>query len=159
MGRREPDRRRAWPGAEAPGAVGEVPAKPLDRLRKGRMGIVEVLSVRGIPLRVYGHIRSNRAGCPYIPVELEHSRSSRLSPDPATVLVGVSEAIRIWCRSPGWSRWQLRLAESADLYDRRDGLTVPSANAAAKATAVVGRMLAGADPIDELDLLSTTPLR
>lgn len=47
----------------------------------------------------------------------------------------------------------LRLAESAGLHDLLDGLTVPSASAAAKATSVVGGMLAGADSIDDLDLL------
>jgi len=47
----------------------------------------------------------------------------------------------------------LRLAETAGLYDLLDGLSVPSPNAAAKATCVVGGMLAGADSIDDLDLL------
>ena len=47
----------------------------------------------------------------------------------------------------------LRLAESAGLYDLLDGLSVPSPNAAAKTAAVVGGMLAGADSIDDLDLL------
>ena len=47
----------------------------------------------------------------------------------------------------------LRLAESAGLYDLLDGLSVPSANAAAKTAAVLGGMLAGADSIDDLDLL------
>ncbi len=47
----------------------------------------------------------------------------------------------------------LRLAESAGFYDLLDGLTVPSANAAAKTAAVVGGMLVGADCIDDLDLL------
>lgn len=47
----------------------------------------------------------------------------------------------------------LRLAESAGLYDLLDGVTVPSANATAKTAAVVGGMLAGADSIEDLDLL------
>lgn len=47
----------------------------------------------------------------------------------------------------------LRLAESAGFYDRLDDLTVPSSNASAKAASVVGGMLAGADSIDDLDLL------
>ena len=47
----------------------------------------------------------------------------------------------------------LRLAESAGLHDLLDGLTVPSPNASAKAVSVVGGMLAGADSIDDLDLL------
>ncbi len=47
----------------------------------------------------------------------------------------------------------LRLAESAGLYDLLEGLTVPSANSAAKTACVVGGMLAGADSIDDLDLL------
>ena len=48
----------------------------------------------------------------------------------------------------------LRLAESAGFYDLLDaGLSVDSANATAKATSVVGGMLAGADSIDDLDLL------
>jgi len=47
----------------------------------------------------------------------------------------------------------LRLAESAGFYDFLEGLTVPSANASAKAASVVGGMLAGADSIDDLDLL------
>jgi hypothetical protein len=47
----------------------------------------------------------------------------------------------------------LRLAESTGLHDLLDGLTVPSPSAAAKATSVVGGMLAGADSIDDLDLL------
>ena len=48
----------------------------------------------------------------------------------------------------------LRLAESAGLYDLLEQqLTVVSPNAAAKATGVVGGMLAGADSIDDLDLL------
>jgi len=45
------------------------------------------------------------------------------------------------------------MAETAGLYDLLDGLSVPSPNAAAKATCVVGGMLAGADSIDDLDLL------
>jgi len=47
----------------------------------------------------------------------------------------------------------LRLAESAGLYDLLDGLTVASPNAAAKAACVVGGMLAGADSIDDMDLV------
>jgi len=47
----------------------------------------------------------------------------------------------------------LRLAESAGFYDLLDNLTVPSPNAAAKMVSVVGGMLAGADSIDDLDLL------
>ncbi|WP_370871479.1 IS1380 family transposase [Nocardioides massiliensis] len=48
----------------------------------------------------------------------------------------------------------LRLAESAGLHDLlAQRLTVPSPNAATKATSVVGGMLAGADSIDDLDLL------
>ncbi len=48
----------------------------------------------------------------------------------------------------------LRLAESAGLHDLlEDQLSVVSANAAAKASSVVGGMLAGADSIDDLDLL------
>ena len=48
----------------------------------------------------------------------------------------------------------LRLAESAGFYDLLDaGLSVDSANATAKTTSVVGGMLAGADSIDDLDLL------
>ena len=48
----------------------------------------------------------------------------------------------------------LRLAESAGLYDLLDaGLTVPSPNAGIKAAGVIGGMLAGADSIDDLDLL------
>jgi hypothetical protein len=47
----------------------------------------------------------------------------------------------------------LRLASSAGLHDLLDGLTVPSPNAAAKAVGVVGGMLAGADCIDDLDVL------
>ncbi len=47
----------------------------------------------------------------------------------------------------------LRLAESAGLYDLLDALTVPSPNAAAKTTSVVGGMLAGAKSIDDLDRL------
>jgi len=47
----------------------------------------------------------------------------------------------------------LRLAESAGLYGLLDGLTVPVSNPAAKTTSVVGGMLAGADCIDDLDLL------
>ena len=47
----------------------------------------------------------------------------------------------------------LRLGESAGLYELLDELTVPSANAAAKTTCVVAGMLAGADSIDDLDVL------
>ena len=48
----------------------------------------------------------------------------------------------------------LRLAESAGLHDLlEDRLSVASANATAKASSVVGGMLAGADSIDDLDLL------
>jgi hypothetical protein len=47
----------------------------------------------------------------------------------------------------------LRLAESAGMYDLLDGLSVPSPNAGAKTAAVIGGMLAGADSIDDLDVL------
>ena len=47
----------------------------------------------------------------------------------------------------------LRLAESAGFEDLLDGLSVPSPNASAKTVSVVGGMLAGADSIDDLDLL------
>ncbi len=48
----------------------------------------------------------------------------------------------------------LRLAESAGFYDLLDaGLSVDSAHASAKTSSVVGGMLAGADSIDDLDLL------
>jgi hypothetical protein len=48
----------------------------------------------------------------------------------------------------------LRLAEAAGLHDQLDQrLTVASLNAAVKVTSVVGGMLAGADSIDDLDLL------
>ncbi|MGH3501840.1 MAG: IS1380 family transposase, partial [Nocardioidaceae bacterium] len=47
----------------------------------------------------------------------------------------------------------LRLGETAGLCDLLDGLTVPSPSAAAKTASVVGGMLAGADSIDDLDLL------
>jgi hypothetical protein len=48
----------------------------------------------------------------------------------------------------------LRLAEAAGLHDLlEDQLSVASPNATAKATSVVGGMLAGADSIDDLDLL------
>lgn len=47
----------------------------------------------------------------------------------------------------------LRLAESAGLYDLFEGLSVASPNPVAKATSVLGGMLAGADSIDDLDLL------
>lgn len=47
----------------------------------------------------------------------------------------------------------LRLAQSAAFDELLTGLSVPSPNAAAKTAAVVGGMLAGADSIDDLDLL------
>lgn len=47
----------------------------------------------------------------------------------------------------------LRLAESAGMYDLLEGLSVDSPNPVAKAASVVGGMLAGADSIDDLDLL------
>lgn len=48
----------------------------------------------------------------------------------------------------------LRLAESAGLYDLLgEHLSVASANATVKTTSVIGGMLAGADSIDDLDLL------
>jgi hypothetical protein len=48
----------------------------------------------------------------------------------------------------------LRLAESAGLHDLlEEQLRIASPNATAKATSVVGGMLAGADSIDDLDLL------
>ena len=47
----------------------------------------------------------------------------------------------------------LRLAESAGLHDLLEGLTVLSPNAGVKTASVVGGMLAGADSIDDLDLL------
>lgn len=47
----------------------------------------------------------------------------------------------------------LRLAESAGLYGLLEGVTVPSPNAGVKTASVVGGMLAGADSIDDLDLL------
>jgi len=47
----------------------------------------------------------------------------------------------------------LRLAASADFYALLDGLTVASPNPAAKTAGVVGGMLAGADSIDDMDLL------
>lgn len=47
----------------------------------------------------------------------------------------------------------MRLAEAAGLHDVLEGVTVPSANAGVKAASVVGGMLAGADSIDDLDLL------
>lgn len=47
----------------------------------------------------------------------------------------------------------LRLAETAGLYDLLEEVTVPSPNAAVKAACVVGGMLAGADCIDDMDLL------
>ena len=47
----------------------------------------------------------------------------------------------------------MRLAGSAGLHQLLGALTVSSPNAAAKASSVVGGMLAGADSIDDLDLL------
>ena len=47
----------------------------------------------------------------------------------------------------------LRLAESAGLYELLEGLSVPSPNAGAKTASVVGGMLAGADCIDDLNLV------
>ena len=47
----------------------------------------------------------------------------------------------------------LRLGEAAGLYDLLEGLSVPSPHAGIKTAAVVGGMLAGADSIDDLDLL------
>lgn len=47
----------------------------------------------------------------------------------------------------------LRLAESAGLYELPETLTVPSPNAAVKTTSVPAGMVAGADSIDDLDLL------
>jgi len=47
----------------------------------------------------------------------------------------------------------LRLAGSAGFYDLLEDLTVASPNAGAKAASVIGGMLAGADCIDDLDLL------
>lgn len=47
----------------------------------------------------------------------------------------------------------LRLAESAGFFDLLSGLTVSSPNPTAKTASVVGGMLAGADSIDDLDLL------
>ena len=47
----------------------------------------------------------------------------------------------------------LRLAESAGLYELLESLSVPSASLSAKVAAVIGGMLAGADSIDDLDLL------
>lgn len=47
----------------------------------------------------------------------------------------------------------LGLAESAGLYDLLDTLTVGSPHATAKVACVVGGMLAGADSIDDMDLL------
>ena len=47
----------------------------------------------------------------------------------------------------------MRLAESAGFHDLLGVLSVPSPNAGAKAGCVVGAMLAGADCIDDLDLL------
>jgi hypothetical protein len=47
----------------------------------------------------------------------------------------------------------LRLAGSAGFYDLLEGLSVPSPNPAVKVAGVVGGMLAGADSIDDLDLL------
>ena len=47
----------------------------------------------------------------------------------------------------------LRLAESAGLSDALQGLSVPAPNPAAKSAGVVAGMLAGADSIDDLELL------
>lgn len=47
----------------------------------------------------------------------------------------------------------LRLAEAAGLYELLEGVTVPSPNAGVKTASVVAGMLAGADSIDDLDLL------
>ncbi|MDO3398144.1 IS1380 family transposase [Nocardioides sp. SOB44] len=47
----------------------------------------------------------------------------------------------------------LRLAESAGLYELLEAVTVPSPNASVKTSSVVGGMLAGADSIDDMDLL------
>src|SRR5215210_1110904 len=47
----------------------------------------------------------------------------------------------------------LRLAEAAGFYDLLEAVTVSSPNATAKAACVVGGMLAGADSIEDLDLL------
>lgn len=47
----------------------------------------------------------------------------------------------------------LRLAEAAGLHELFGGLSVPSPNPGVKAAGVVGGMLAGADSIDDLDLL------
>ena len=48
----------------------------------------------------------------------------------------------------------MRLAEKAGLHDLlKEHLSVPSPNAAAKAAGVVAGMLAGADSIDDLDVL------
>jgi len=53
----------------------------------------------------------------------------------------------------------LRLAESAGLHRLLVGLTVPAANAAVKAVCVIAGMLAGADSIDDLDLLRHGAMR
>lgn len=47
----------------------------------------------------------------------------------------------------------LRLAESAGLYELLGQISVPSPHVTVKATSVIGGMLAGADSIDDLDLL------
>ena len=47
----------------------------------------------------------------------------------------------------------LRLAEAAGLHELLEGVTVPSPNAGVKTASVVAGMLAGADSIDDLDLL------
>lgn len=47
----------------------------------------------------------------------------------------------------------MQLAGAAGLYELLDRLTVPSPNVGAKTASVVGGMLAGADSIDDLDLL------
>lgn len=47
----------------------------------------------------------------------------------------------------------LRLAESAGLHDLLGEVTVPSPNPVVKAASVIGGMLAGADSIDDMDLI------
>ena len=59
--------------------------------------------------------------------------------------------IRIWCGTGLVPT--MRLAESAGFHDLLGVLSVPSPNAGAKAGCVVAGMLAGADGIDDLDLL------
>ena len=54
----------------------------------------------------------------------------------------------------------LRLAASAGLYDSlAQGLSVPSPNRVAKSAGVIAGMLAGADCIDDLDLLRHGAMR